>query len=76
MKFSEFLKMVKKENKLTQEAMGFEINCTTQQVHFWLNGKKSPKFDEAKRIADVFGYEIVFVKKAAAGNESEVNNER
>lgn len=63
MKFSEMILTERKSRKLSQEDMGFDLNVSTQIVNFWERGIRSPRLDEAKRVADVLGYEINFVKK-------------
>ena len=63
MKFSEFLKQIKKERKISQESLGFEIDQSPQSVSYMMNDKRFPRIDEVEHIAEVLGYEVVYVKK-------------
>lgn len=63
MKFAEMMLKERKERKLSQEDMGFDLNVSTQTINFWERGLRTPKLDEAERVASILGYEINFVKK-------------
>ena len=55
MKFNENLKYLRKEEKMTQEALAEKLNVSRQAVTKWESGQSLPDIENLKQIADLFG---------------------
>lgn len=52
--FSNRLKRLRSDNKLTQKQLAEKLNVSQNAVYNWENGKREPNLDMMKRIAKVF----------------------
>ncbi len=55
MKFNENLKYLRKEEKMTQEALAERLNVSRQAVTKWESGQSLPDIENLKQMADLFG---------------------
>ena len=55
MKFNENLKYLRKEEKMTQEALAEKLNVSRQAVTKWESGQSLPDIENLKQMADLFG---------------------
>ena len=58
MKFNERLKMVRKENGLTQAELAERVGISINSVRLYESGKVTPKIGTMIKIADIFGMSI------------------
>lgn len=80
MKFNEKLINLRKENGMSQEQLGFELNVTRQTVSKWELGISTPEMDKLIEISKLFGVsvdELVNEGKAenTSGNYQTNNND-
>ena len=57
-KFSEILRTMRKEKKLSQEALAREVGVTQQCVSEWERGRIEPTLSYLWKLADLFGVSI------------------
>lgn len=58
MLFNEKLKMLRKENNLTQERLAEKINVSRQAITKWESGEGTPDIENLKQISQVFNITI------------------
>lgn len=58
MKFNEKLIKLRKENGMSQEQLGFELNVTRQTVSKWELGISTPEMDKLIEISKLFGVSV------------------
>ena len=58
MKFNERLRMVRKENGLTQAELAERVGISINSVRLYESGKITPKIGTMIKIADIFGMSI------------------
>ena len=57
-KTGEFIKLLRKENNMTQLELSQKLNCTDKAVSRWETGKGLPDADTLLSLSDVFGVSI------------------
>ncbi len=57
-KFSEILKTLRKERKLSQDALAKSVGVTQQCVSEWERGRIEPTLSYLWKLADLFGVSI------------------
>ena len=57
-KFSEILKTLRKERKLSQDALAKSVGVTQQCVSEWERGNMEPTLSYLWKLADLFGVSI------------------
>ena len=57
-KTGEFIKMLRKENNMTQLELAVKLNCTDKAVSRWETGKGLPDADTLLSLSDVFSISI------------------
>ncbi len=58
MKFSEHLKALRKENKMTQNELAEKTGITCRQIQKYEGGVARPRLEQAEKIAEVFGISV------------------
>ena len=58
MRFNENLIKLRKENGMSQEQLGFELNVTRQTVSKWELGISTPEMDKLIEISKLFGVSV------------------
>ena len=58
MKFNEKLIKLRKENGMSQEQLGFELNVTRQTVSKWELGISTPEMDKLVELSKLFGVSV------------------
>lgn len=74
MKFNERLKMVRKENGLTQAELAERVGISINSVRLYESGKITPKIDTLRKIADALG--IPWYSFYSDSNEQNIETKR
>lgn len=60
-KFSERLKELRKEKKMTQEQLAKKLNMSRSSVEMYEKGEREPGFETQEAIADLFNVDIDYL---------------
>lgn len=76
MKFSENLRNLRIEKKLTYEDLAKEIGYSKAIIGFWENAQKQPTMDALIRLADFFNVSIDYLvgREDESGRKTYINN--
>lgn len=76
MNFNEKLTMLRKQNGLSQEELGYKLNVTRQTVSKWELGQTTPEMDKLVEISKLFNIsvdELINKKGSQTNNTDNVN---
>lgn len=60
-KFSQRLKELRKENKLTQKQLAEKLNVTDDCIYYWENNRSEPSIDYLISLANIFNVSIDYL---------------
>lgn len=72
MSFSENLKKLRKENKLTQEALAEKLDVSRQAVSKWESDTGYPEMDKLILIAKIFNVSVDWLLETELGRQEAV----
>ena len=58
LKFKENLRLLRKENKITQEQLAKSLDTTLKTVSHWETGYTEPSLAQLLKIAEIFGITV------------------
>lgn len=74
MKFNEKLIQLRKEKKLSQEALGEKLNVARQTVSKWELGETTPEMDKLVKMSEIFEISLDNLMKDAEVENNSSNN--